>query len=158
MSELLKAALLAEIREFWTGPLDAPVWPLMRPCQPDVAALLGHIDALTAQTCIVCGQPAEDHWNSLAANPCLWGGPRLTQRDVDGWNRENEYVNERCRERDALTGLARELAEALDRMTDDEPCRLDHHGYCQEHSLTAPCHTAVALGLLAKAREAGLLP
>ena len=58
---------------------------------------------------------------------------------------------------DGLTELARELAEALDRITDDEPCRLDHHGYCQEHSLTAPCHTAIAISILAQARAAGLL-
>lgn len=114
--------------------------------------LLAHIDALQAQlgsqTCVVCGEPASKHWNGLAVNPCLWGGPRLNQRDIEGWNETNEYTMARCRERneykaqlDAMTALARELAEALNWIA-------YHRTFVKEH-MGAP---------LAKAREEGLLP
>lgn len=43
--------------------------------------------------------------------------------------------------RAAYAPLLRQAADALLSYRDDMPCRLDHHGYCQEHaSLTeGPC-------------------
>lgn len=43
---------------------------------------------------------------------------------------------------------ARRLEEALRLFVDDEECRYDHHGYCQEHGVTMPCRNAVARALL----------
>lgn len=40
------------------------------------------------------------------------------------------------------------LRLALDDLTDDEECRLDHHGYCQTHTLSKPCANATARALL----------
>lgn len=38
------------------------------------------------------------------------------------------------------------LREALQRLVDllGDACRLDHHGHCQEHFLTAPCEVQQA--------------
>ena len=59
-----------------------------------------------------------------------------------------------CRRCRILTAHRVELAEALDALyavTDDDPCRYDHHGYCQTHGPGAiPCSTAVARDLLRK--------
>ena len=42
-----------------------------------------------------------------------------------------------------------ELEAALQGLIDDEPCRHDHHGYCQTHFVTAPCEMAAARKALA---------
>lgn len=43
-------------------------------------------------------------------------------------------------ERDAANARAARLAKLLQEMYDPTPCRLDHHGLCQEHfSSEAPC-------------------
>ena len=52
----------------------------------------------------------------------------------------------------ADAGCIAELVEALDGLIDDEPCRYDHHGYCQSHFITAPCEMAVARATLAKVK------
>lgn len=43
-----------------------------------------------------------------------------------------------------------ELYELLELLADDSPCRLDHHGFCQEHFWLAPgrCPHARAQELL----------
>ena len=49
--------------------------------------------------------------------------------------------------------IVRELGEALEGMVTDEeddPCWVDHHGYCQAHGLNNPCEMAVARTALAK--------
>ena len=46
-----------------------------------------------------------------------------------------------------LTRLTSELSKArvlLESLVDDEPCRTDHHGYCQTHNLSHPCEVAEA--------------
>ena len=43
------------------------------------------------------------------------------------------------------------IPRLLDALTDDEPCRVDHHGYCQEHGaqeVDGECANAVARRLL----------
>jgi hypothetical protein len=72
------------------------------------------------------------------------GGPPLTVEDRLG---------------QALTA-ARELRQknvqlraALEGLVDDEPCRLDNHGYCQTHGVTKPCVMQVARQALATAKE-----
>lgn len=37
---------------------------------------------------------------------------------------------------------------ALEALVDNEPCRFDHHGYCQSHTIGLPCPVAVARNLL----------
>ncbi len=48
-----------------------------------------------------------------------------------------------------------ELEELVYQLTDDEECRLDHHGYCQTHCYFGryECPTSKARKLLNKARE-----
>lgn len=43
-----------------------------------------------------------------------------------------------------------EMAEALRRLVDDEPCTLDHDGDCQTHNAGQPCAVAVARDVLAR--------
>lgn len=45
------------------------------------------------------------------------------------------------------------LTAALRGLMDDEPCRYDHAGYCQTHSVSKPCVMAAARTALAPARE-----
>lgn len=45
------------------------------------------------------------------------------------------------------------LRLALDELTEDTPCRFDHHGYCQEHMSDGPCRNELAKGLLTGARR-----
>jgi len=49
-----------------------------------------------------------------------------------------------------LTAENEWLKELLRRNIDDEPCRLDHHGYCQAHYLEKDCSVAAALAALEK--------
>jgi hypothetical protein len=51
---------------------------------------------------------------------------------------------------EALTAENEWLKELLRRNIDDEPCRLDHHGYCQAHYLEEDCSVAAALAALEK--------
>lgn len=48
-----------------------------------------------------------------------------------------------------------ELEAALRAVIDDEPCRYDHHGYCQTHLLGKPCEVAEARRLLVERPSAG---
>lgn len=41
-----------------------------------------------------------------------------------------------------------QLTMALQGVVDDEPCWLDHHGYCQTHGLGNPCEMAIARAAL----------
>jgi hypothetical protein len=41
------------------------------------------------------------------------------------------------------------LRAALWAFVDDEPCRLDHEGYCQTHGVSRPCRVVTARTLLA---------
>lgn len=52
-----------------------------------------------------------------------------------------------------VTALRLALRDLVDH--EDEPCRFDHHGYCQEHTLTKPCAVAVARALLDAGPDAG---
>lgn len=38
------------------------------------------------------------------------------------------------------------LVQVVRDLVDDEPCRLDHHGYCQTHGCLSPGECAVARG------------
>lgn len=53
---------------------------------------------------------------------------------------------------DAAMALLRPVVDALH---DDSPCRLDHHGYCQEHGLPGPvpCPDGEARRLLKMTEE-----
>lgn len=48
-------------------------------------------------------------------------------------------------------------APLLDDLADDEPCTLDHHGYCQMHGLPqpGPCPDGTARKLIEEARNQG---
>ena len=48
----------------------------------------------------------------------------------------------------ALAAVLTDLIES-----EPEPCRLDHHGYCQEHFLSQPCVVAAARAALAAAGD-----
>jgi len=45
-----------------------------------------------------------------------------------------------------------DLLASLESFVDDEICQLDHHGYCQTHSLTKPCRNQIAKDLITKAK------
>ena len=57
---------------------------------------------------------------------------------------------------DVAIELRLELNEALSLlgwMADEEPCRLDHHGYCQTHYLSeSPCYMPILREWLARNR------
>lgn len=46
--------------------------------------------------------------------------------------------------------IADALGEALAVFIDDEGCRFDHHGYCQNHGVTKPCMMVEARAALAR--------
>ena len=50
----------------------------------------------------------------------------------------------------ALTAENKRLRELLKRNIDDDPCWLDHHGYCQAHYLEEDCSVAAARAALEK--------
>jgi hypothetical protein len=55
------------------------------------------------------------------------------------------------REREAARGARPTLTEAcvvIRALIDEEPCRLDHEGFCQSHGATRPCAVAEARALL----------
>lgn len=56
----------------------------------------------------------------------------------------------------AVTGLLDTVIPLLEPFEDDEPCRFDHHGYCQEHGSfgEGPCATAAVKEFLDRARHA----
>jgi len=43
-----------------------------------------------------------------------------------------------------------DLLRILKQYIDNEKCRFDHHGLCQEHGLTKPCRNQIAKDLIAK--------
>lgn len=47
--------------------------------------------------------------------------------------REQALSTELVKEVHALRARCAALEEALEPFLDDNPCRYDHHGYCQEH-------------------------
>ena len=47
-----------------------------------------------------------------------------------------------------LTSFERELLHLIVAPAGDYPCRLDHHGVCQEHSWDSPCIVACAVAAL----------
>lgn len=49
-----------------------------------------------------------------------------------------------------VTALRLALRDLLDAIG-DEPCRFDHHGYCQEHFISSPCEVATARHILENA-------
>lgn len=55
----------------------------------------------------------------------------------------------------ALADAAPDLLAALEAMIDNEPCRFDHHGNCQTHTLGNPCEMAAARAAIARARGEG---
>lgn len=51
----------------------------------------------------------------------------------------------------AQANLAVDAVAALRLVADDEPCRLDHHGECQTHSLLNPYEQFAIRSILARA-------
>jgi hypothetical protein len=52
-----------------------------------------------------------------------------------------------------MTETPERAIELLKTFVDDDPCRLDHHGNCQTHSLGNPCNVAEAREFLASLGE-----
>ena len=50
-----------------------------------------------------------------------------------------------------LHGAGPNLLNALKQFVDDEDCRFDHNGYCQEHGVTKPCRNTLAILAIAQA-------
>ena len=74
--------------------------------------------------------------------------------DLVGWTTENDVRVVH----DALHARGYRLVseDLLERFVDDEPCRLDHHGLCQEHHLDGPpCGVAQLRAILASGAKAG---
>lgn len=62
-----------------------------------------------------------------------------------------EKVTDHSAAVDSLSSENAQLRLLVAELTDDDPCRYDHHGYCQAHSLDeAPCPHARAKELLAE--------
>ena len=62
---------------------------------------------------------------------------------------------ETAAERDRLKEINADLLEALEFFIDDEnPCRYDHNGWCQEHGgmLNGKCSNALAMEVVTKAK------
>lgn len=55
----------------------------------------------------------------------------------------------------ALTAEVERLRKLLQRNIDNEPCRLDHHGYCQTHYLEEDCSVAAARAALQSQEKVG---
>ncbi len=55
--------------------------------------------------------------------------------------------------RDALRECVTACGELWDWAGGVDPCRYDHHGNCQEHSISNPCLVAEAGKALAKAKS-----
>ena len=76
------------------------------------------------------------------------------RKDAAYWSDTDPYQAGRYRQAsdriEALTAEKEGLKELLKRNIDDEPCRLDHHGYCQAHYLEEDCSVAAALAALEK--------
>ena len=71
------------------------------------------------------------------------------------WNRKEGSVNEIIEANAALIAAAPDLLEALEFFIDDEnPCRYDHNGRCQEHGgmISGKCANALAMAVVAKAK------
>ena len=87
--------------------------------------------------------------NALRGNP-----PPLTS-----WSHHDipELAAEKVSEVERLTAERDALRSLLTEFVDDEPCWLDHHGYCQAHSHfdEGECHMARARDALADAEAGG---
>ena len=70
--------------------------------------------------------------------------PAVPQRD------ELSEVHAACMEHVRIRNEMGKLIARLVATHDGEPCRLDHHGYCQSHNYAAPCPVADARVLLSE--------
>ena len=61
---------------------------------------------------------------------------------------EDHYHKDVGDDLDWLIERIEQLEELLGKLIDDEPCRLDHHGYCQTHRLEENCSVARARELI----------
>ena len=91
---------------------------------------------------------------------CLPWGEARECRFMAGDNRiclEHEEVESFTLLTDPLSELKDDVVEAAKLHVDDSPCRLDHHGNCQEHRLGNPCEQDVLKKALAalEAHERG---
>ena len=104
--------------------------------------------ARVALTAAEQAEPATD------AEPVAWltdGGPVVTthkwEADIDiekGYEVTPLYTSPQPDSR------LREALEALLKPFENDPCRLDHHGYCQAHFIEEDCSVAKARKILAQ--------
>ncbi|HEV8639415.1 MAG TPA: hypothetical protein VG370_34840 [Chloroflexota bacterium] len=83
-----------------------------------------------------------------AGEPGIQAFPVAVVCDFNRYDRDDERTaNAR------LIAAAPDLLAALRALlaVDDEPCRFDHHGYCQAHHVSAPCIVGQARAAVAKA-------
>jgi hypothetical protein len=65
-----------------------------------------------------------------------------------------EKIIEACNAHEKLVAENGRLKKLLERFIDDEPCSLDHHGYCQTHDFTeGGCGVSQAKQALEETRE-----
>jgi hypothetical protein len=112
---------------------------------------------LIIDTCYQCQFGCEESDCDCAggtANFCHKESRVIPDMDnIPEWCRLDTYITRSLpmTDIDRLKECNRELVRALEGLVDDEPCRYDHHGYCQTHRLNNPCEMQVARAALKKA-------
>ncbi len=82
-------------------------------------------------------------------------------RKPDEWTNTRPYfyahpkILEAADRIQALTAEVWRLRKLLQRNIENEPCRLDHHGYCQTHYLEEDCSVAAARAALQSQEKMG---
>lgn len=74
----------------------------------------------------------------------------LRGQDTVPWREFADLKHEQRQAFERVTALRLALRDLLDAIGDD-PCRFDHHGYCQAHFLSSPCEVATARHILEEA-------
>lgn len=75
-----------------------------------------------------------------------WPQVRPIQHFVAAWDYQEERITALTAERTELRALLEEFVDSCG----EEPCRFDHHGFCQEHMSSPPCLVAEARKMLGR--------
>lgn len=124
---------------------------LLTPNQERILELVKEGDALRAENERLRGQIGQPMVNVVAAKEAL--RVRVSNLEAENERLRRERDDAIDAEKIALLAIGKEserLRAALAELVDTEPCRLDHEGFCQTHSLSRPCAVAAALNLLGR--------